>query len=94
VFIYDLPLLTLAWSFLYRHRGFDVAERVMLAITVVGVAGFFWHAYPVGLFAGLGLVSVILRRRYIEKHAMRQVPAKVPAKSDEPWPGTASPHPV
>jgi arabinofuranan 3-O-arabinosyltransferase len=62
VFVYDLPVLSVAIAFLFRHRAFDLGEKLLLVAAAISVAAFVWHAYPSGLIAA-GIVELIVWRR-------------------------------
>lgn len=71
VWDYDLPILSIALAYLYRHRRFDWADMVGLTLACVAVAAipFFYSAFPRGnLPAGLiatASIGVLLVRRLI-----------------------------
>ena len=62
VFIYDLPVLTVACSFLYRDRRFDFPECLLLACAAAAVVGFLCLHAPMGLGASLIVAIIALRR--------------------------------
>lgn len=62
VFVYDLPVLSVAIAFLYRQKSFDWFECAALTVALISVAAFAVHPYPAGLIACGILASVALRR--------------------------------
>jgi len=62
VFVYDLPVLSVAVAFLARHRSFDKIELALLAATVPAVFAFLWLPVPSALFATLAIGVIALRR--------------------------------
>jgi len=66
VFVYDLPVLSVAVAFLARHRRFDVVELALLAATVPAVFAFLWVPVPSALFATLAIGAIVLRRLAVE----------------------------
>src|SRR5208282_5896543 len=64
VLVYDLPFLSVAIAFLFRHRGFDRVEITLLATTVPSVFVFLWLPIPSALFASLAVAGIAARRLY------------------------------
>ena len=64
VFVYDLPILTMAIAFLFRHRGFDRVEFILLATTVPAVFVFLWLPAPSAFFASLAVAAISARRLF------------------------------
>jgi len=62
VFVYDLPILSVAIAFLYHQRPFDRTEASALAIAIVSVFGFVWHPYPAGLIACASMLLIVWHR--------------------------------
>jgi arabinofuranan 3-O-arabinosyltransferase len=62
VFAYDLPVLSVAAAFLYRHRGFDRMEYAALTCAALSIALLPFVAISTGLFAGLAIALIVGRR--------------------------------
>ena len=62
IFIYDLPLLTVAIGFLYRERPFSRSEYGLVWCAYALVAACPLLLFPVGIFA-LALIAVLIARR-------------------------------
>jgi arabinofuranan 3-O-arabinosyltransferase len=62
VYFYDLPLLALPLAFLYRAGAFDRTERIAIGAAIALLMSFFLVSTPVGLFAGLAILAITLRR--------------------------------
>lgn len=69
VFVYDLPVLSIAIAFLYRQRSFDWFECAALTVALVSVAAFVIHPYPAGLIACTVLSCVAFRRASLAEKA-------------------------
>jgi arabinofuranan 3-O-arabinosyltransferase len=81
VFVYDLPVLSVALAFLYRHARFDRVESLVFAFALVCVLAFPLHPYPAGLFACSALEAAILRRylRHGDVSSSEAAPALLPS---------------
>lgn len=75
VFVYDLPVLSVAVAFLARTRRFDRAELLLLAATIPAVFAFLWLSWPSAFFASLAVGAIVLKR-IVE--IRRAVPAEPP----------------
>ncbi len=66
ILYYDVPVLAIAVAFLFRHRGFDTVELVLLAATVPFLFAPLDSAIPVpgALFASLAVSGIAARRFY------------------------------
>ena len=62
VFAYDLPVLSVAVAFLYRHRGFDRVEALLLAVAALTFVPLAFVSIPTGLFASLAIAAAVGRR--------------------------------
>ena len=62
VFAYDLPLLGVAAAFVYRHRRFDRADYIALAVAALAFAPFAFVTFPFGLVADAAVAVLIGRR--------------------------------
>ncbi len=62
IFAYDLPLLSVAAAFLYRHRRFDGADYAALAIAGLAMVPILFVALPFGLIASLAMAAMAARR--------------------------------
>jgi hypothetical protein len=62
VFAYDLPLLAIGFSFLFRERRFDIFELLAIAAALVFFLAFALFAIPLALFSSVALVVMSLRR--------------------------------
>lgn len=62
VFVYDLPVLSVAVAFIARERRLDVFERVALAFTAPCVFAFLWLPIPSALFASFSIFAIVARR--------------------------------
>ncbi len=65
LFVYDLPLLTIAHAFLIRHmldRGFALREVLILVLAHLGIYGYMSIHFPVGFVAALLTAAVIAGR--------------------------------
>ena len=65
LYVYDLPLLTMAAVFLWRHtgaRGFDDTETLALLIAAALVIAFQAIPLPTGFFANVIVAGLIARR--------------------------------
>ncbi len=62
VFVYDLPVLSIAVVFLQRQRQFDRTDYVLLASTVPGIFGFLFLPVPTAFFASLAILAIAMRR--------------------------------
>jgi arabinofuranan 3-O-arabinosyltransferase len=75
VWVYDLPVLTIALSYLYRNARFDAAEWCGVAVALISVAAFPVHVLsafpggnlPSGLLAGGAVGALVCRRLWREK---------------------------
>lgn len=60
VWPYDLATLTVALSFLYRHRPFDGKEWAAVAISIFSFGTFWWHtSHPAALIACAAVGAVV-----------------------------------
>jgi hypothetical protein len=60
---YDLTLLTVALSFLYRHRSFDRRDWAAVSCAVLSFGTFWWErAHPAALIACTAVGAIILLR--------------------------------
>jgi arabinofuranan 3-O-arabinosyltransferase len=62
IFVYDLPVLSIAIAFLYRDREFDRIEWCGIAVALLSVTAFPFHTYPAGLAAGAAIGALVVRR--------------------------------
>jgi hypothetical protein len=62
IFIYDLPVLSVAIAFMFRQRSFDRTEFALLWLFLPAFALFAWHSWPIGLFATMAVGALVLRR--------------------------------
>ena len=62
VFAHDLPILAVAFAFLYRQRAFDGIEYLALGAAMLFFLVFAFLAVPVASFASVVLVMTIARR--------------------------------
>jgi hypothetical protein len=62
IFVYDLPVFSMAIAFLYRDREFDRVEWCGIAVALLSVAAFPLHTYAAGLPAGAAIGGLVLRR--------------------------------
>ncbi|HEX4079669.1 MAG TPA: glycosyltransferase family 87 protein [Rhizomicrobium sp.] len=75
IWVYDLPVLTIALSYLYRNARFDAAEWCGVAVALISVAAFPLHVLsvfpgenlPSGLLAGGAVGALVCRRLWREK---------------------------
>jgi hypothetical protein len=65
VFVYDLPMLTMAVAFLFRHRGFDKVEFALLGATIPAIFAFLWLPTPSAFFASLAIAAIATRRLFM-----------------------------
>ncbi len=83
VFVYDLPVLSVATAFLFRQRPFDRQECLVLALALLSVAAFVVHPYPAGVLACCGIGFMVFRRvagaRKLARPATVSTPQLVPA---------------
>lgn len=62
---YDLTLLTVGLSFLYRQRSFDRMEWAAVACTILSFGAFWWKtAHPAALIACTAVGAIIAMRLY------------------------------
>jgi len=62
---YDLTLLTVALSFLYRHRPFDRGEWASVSCAVLSFGTFWWErAHPAALIACTAVGAIIVFRLF------------------------------
>lgn len=66
IFIYDLPLLTVAVGYLYRERPFSRGEYGLVWGAYALIAAFPLVIFPVGIPA-IGLIAAVIARRANEK---------------------------
>jgi arabinofuranan 3-O-arabinosyltransferase len=66
VFVYDLPVLSVACAFLFKHRNFDRVELYLLASTVPSVFAFLWLPFPTAFFASVAVATIAMRRALSE----------------------------
>jgi hypothetical protein len=66
VFIYDLPVLSIAMAFLFRHRSFDSAELAMLTLATPSVFAFLWLPFPSAFFASVAVGVIVFKRCWAE----------------------------
>ncbi len=60
---YDLTLLTVALSFLYRHRSFDGTEWAAVCCAILSFGAFWWErAHPAALIACTAVGAIVLIR--------------------------------
>lgn len=64
VLVYDLPVLSVAVAFLYRHRGFDRVELALLAVAVPLAYPMPGCPLPVAFFVSVAVAAVAVRRLY------------------------------
>jgi hypothetical protein len=62
VFVYDLPVLSVAVAFLAQQRHFSKIEIALLASTVPCVFGFLWLPIPTALFASVAVGAMVAGR--------------------------------
>jgi arabinofuranan 3-O-arabinosyltransferase len=62
VFVYDLPILSVAVAFLAREKAFDRTDWVLLATTAPNIYGFLWLPIPTAFFASLAVFILAARR--------------------------------
>ncbi len=62
IFVYDLPVLSIACAFLFRQRSFDRSEMWLLASTVPCIFAFLWLPVPSAFFASLAVAAIVVRR--------------------------------
>jgi hypothetical protein len=62
VFAYDLPVLSVAVAFLYRHKAFDRLEFVLAAVAALALAPFAFAPAPTGLAASVAVAAIVARR--------------------------------
>jgi arabinofuranan 3-O-arabinosyltransferase len=62
VFAYDLPALTVAAAFLYRHRRFDALDYLALAISAAAMIALPFMHLPTGLLVSLAVAAAVARR--------------------------------
>ncbi|HTW33633.1 MAG TPA: glycosyltransferase family 87 protein [Rhizomicrobium sp.] len=75
ILVYDLPMLSVAVAFLFRHRNFDGVEIVLLGVTIPCVFALPWLPIPSAFFASLAVGAIVARRC----HAM------FPRRIDPTW---------
>lgn len=76
VFIYDLPILSLAVAFLYRHRPFDRTELIWLSVAMVCVVISGYLMTPVALFSGIVIAALTIRRTPMYRHLRTGPPSE------------------
>jgi len=62
IFAYDLPLLAIGFSFLFREHRFDIFELLAIAAALVFFLAFALLAIPLALFSSVALALMVLRR--------------------------------
>jgi hypothetical protein len=62
VFVYELPLVAIAFAFLFRERRFDTFEILAIAAALVFFLAFALFAIPVATFSSVALAVMVLRR--------------------------------
>jgi hypothetical protein len=62
VFAYDLPVLGIAVAFLYRQRGFDRLDYVLLAVTALILPPVMFVSLPLGFVESLLVATMVARR--------------------------------
>lgn len=62
VLVYDLPVLSVALAFLYRHREFDRFELLLLAVTIPSVFFVLLLPIPSAVLASLAVAAIVVRR--------------------------------
>jgi len=62
VFAYDLPVLSVAAAFLYRHRGFDRLDYLALYVAAVSLITLPFVNVSAGLIASLVIAAAVGRR--------------------------------
>jgi len=61
-YMYDLPILAVAFSFLYRERPFDLAELVAIVFANLCLLVFAVFVIPTGAFATATVAAMVARR--------------------------------
>jgi hypothetical protein len=77
LFLYDFPILALAIAFLWRARGFDRTETVLLGMSQLAIALVLVVNAPMGLVASTLVLLVIVRR--VAGASVRTAPLVQPA---------------
>lgn len=62
VFAHDMPVLAIAFAFLFRHRMFDAIEYLGLGAAVLAFLAFAFLAVPACSLASIALLVLIARR--------------------------------
>jgi hypothetical protein len=83
---YDLTLLTVALSFLYRQRPFDRREWIAVSCAVLSFGTFWWErAHPAALIACAAVGAIILLRLFQTDHeVVREDATEVSHRPCEP----------
>jgi hypothetical protein len=64
LFMYDFPLLTVSFAFLYRQRAFDSVEFWSIGVAGACMGAFLFLPIPIGLVALLIAAALIVRRAF------------------------------
>ena len=90
VLVYDLPMLSVAVAFLFRHRNFDSVEIVLLGATIPCVFALPWLTIPSAFFASVAIGAIVARRCYAmfpRSFGPYWVEAGLPLGNDQRVPG-------
>jgi len=94
IWVYDLPLLSIALAYLYHNKRFDAIDWTAIALASVAVATYPFHTFsllpggnvPAGLVSGFLLAGMALRRILCSKQKCEAkdacgLPSEVAARS-------------
>lgn len=88
LYVYDLPLLTMAAVFLWRHseaRGFDDVETITLLLTATLIISYQAVPFPTGFVANILVAGLVARRWHAARiTAPTTVPTSEPIKIPVP----------
>ena len=62
VFAHDMPVVAIAFAFLFRHRAFDTIEYLGFVAALLAFLAFAFLAIPLCSFASLALAALLVRR--------------------------------
>ena len=62
VFAHDMPVVAIAFAFLFRHRAFDTTEHLGFGVALLSFLAFAFLAIPVCSLASLALIVLVTRR--------------------------------
>lgn len=67
LYLYDFPILSVTIAFVWRDRAFSRGELALILLSQFAITAFIFVKTPMGLFASLLVLIVVLRRAWLAR---------------------------